>query len=248
MSIIEKAIDRLTEPGPGELREIREVEEVGAHDNEAQLASLLPDMDDVAIIDVDDAHVPADIEAPMSNAVTTAKVATSAASAMAFSAAAARRAAPSSPKKRGMHTSREVELDLAMLKASGIVTPELENTVLAEQYRLIKRPLLMQVEAENNTNSRANLIMVGSAIPGEGKTHTAINLAMSIAMERDRTVLLVDGDVAKADISRTLGFKGDEGLTDYLVRGDADLSRYLVRTNVPKLQVLPSGQRHPNLT
>jgi receptor protein-tyrosine kinase len=96
-----------------------------------------------------------------------------------------------------------VELDLNGLRDAGLVDPK-SNKVnrTTEEFRRIKRPLLMNIRGEGaSVVPNANMIMVTSSIAGEGKTFTSINLAMSIAMEMDRTVLLVDADVAKPDVT-----------------------------------------------
>jgi protein-tyrosine kinase len=97
--------------------------------------------------------------------------------------------------------------------------------------------------------AQGNLVMVTSALPGEGKSFTAINLAMSMAAEMDRTVLLVEADLAKPAICRYLGISGPEkGLVDYLAEPGLELSKLLLKTNVPKLSLLPAGQQRPNAT
>ena len=99
-------------------------------------------------------------------------------------------------------SSASVELDFDRLAGAGIITPSSPDGLLAEQFRMIKRPLLIKAAADQLDQARrANLILITSSIPGEGKTFTSINLAMSIAMELDRTVLLVDGDVHRSDVT-----------------------------------------------
>jgi len=144
--------------------------------------------------------------------------------------------------------SRELRVDLERLSSMGVITPHTTNTVLAEEYRLIKRPLLDRAMPGLQHVPNGNLIMVTSALPGEGKTFTALNLAMSMAMEMDRTVLLVDADVVRSDVSRVLGIEAVEGLTDYLSEEGVDLGDVLVKTDVPKLTVLPAGRQHKNVT
>src|SRR5205823_4870125 len=90
--------------------------------------------------------------------------------------------------------------------------------------------------------------MVTSALPGEGKTFTSLNLALSIAMEVDSTVLLVDGDVAHPTIPGLLGCPHGPGLLDLLTRDGLDFADALVRTNVDKLSLLPAGSRHRRST
>ena len=146
-------------------------------------------------------------------------------------------------------TPGSVHIDLDRLVAMGIVTPNSSNTLLAEQHRMIKRPLLVKAALEGaETVERGNLIIVTSSLPSEGKTFISINLAMSIALEVDRTVLLIDADVHKSDVTKTLQIDRAEGLTDFLAEPGHRLSDLLVKTNVPKLTILPAGRRYPNLT
>lgn len=91
--------------------------------------------------------------------------------------------------------SRRVEIDLARMAAVGIVAPNAPRTQLADQYRVLKRPLISNALGRGAASiEHANLIMVTSALAGEGKSFTSINLAMSIAAELDHTVMLVDAD------------------------------------------------------
>jgi exopolysaccharide/PEP-CTERM locus tyrosine autokinase len=96
--------------------------------------------------------------------------------------------------------------------------------------------------------ANANMIMVTSALPGEGKTFTSINLALSIAMEMDKTVLLIDADVAKPDVTARLGVEAEKGLIDILLDDGLTLQDVLLRTDIPKLTLLPSGGRHVHST
>ena len=98
--------------------------------------------------------------------------------------------------------SKEVTLDLLRMSRAGLLVPGAPRSRQEEEFRLIKRPLLENVRGQTAVRPhRANLIMVTSALPGEGKTQTAINLAVSIAMELDHTVLLVEADVLKPSSS-----------------------------------------------
>lgn len=144
---------------------------------------------------------------------------------------------------------RMVKWNTQRLRADGLLLSDDGKNPLAEEYRLIKRPLLVNAFGQGAAAvENGNLIMITSALPGEGKTFTAINLAMSIALERDRTVLLVDSDVAKPSISNYLGKGGQYGLVDYLLSDDMSLSDVLVQTDVPKLRLLPAGRTHPHST
>lgn len=145
---------------------------------------------------------------------------------------------------------REVKLDLNGLIESGLVDPRSKQVNhTTEEFRRIKRPLLMHVMGKGATVvANANMIMVTSALAGEGKTFTAINLAMSIAMEMDRTVLLVDADVAKPDVAQRLGVEAEKGLIDVLLDEELTLPDVLLRTDIPKLTLLPSGGKHVHST
>ena len=144
--------------------------------------------------------------------------------------------------------SKSVELDLQALATMGIVTPNSPRSRMADQFRVIKRPLLSNVRGKGATKTaHSNLIMVTSALAGEGKSFTSINLAMSIAAELDHTVMLVDADVARPSIPGTLKLPLGPGLLDVL-QGQADLPSVLLRTNLPKLSVLTSGTPHPKAT
>lgn len=138
--------------------------------------------------------------------------------------------------------TRRVELDLGRMRELGMVTAAGGRTNLLEEFRIIKRPLLKRAFAERGPKDNpANLIMVTSSLPGEGKTYCSINLAMSIAMELDHTVLLVDADVARPSVLRTLGLPTQRGLMDILLDDKLDLSDVMLRTNVDTLAILPAG-------
>jgi protein-tyrosine kinase len=143
-----------------------------------------------------------------------------------------------------------VKLDLSRLREAGLVDPGSSKTNrTTEEFRRIKRPLLMHVRGQGATVvNNANMIMVTSALPGEGKTFTSINLAMSIAMEMDKTVLLIDADVAKPDVTARLGVEAERGLIDILLDDGLTLPEVLLRTDIPKLTLLPSGRRHVHST
>lgn len=146
-------------------------------------------------------------------------------------------------------TSSYTEINLIKLQVAGYLTPITNRIRLAEEYRIVKRPLLLKALSRGEDKSAIrHLIMVTSALPGEGKTFTAINLAMSMASERDLNVLLMDMDVHQQDLAAELGIGEGPGLIDLIVDKNLDLPDVLVRTNVPNLTVLPSGAQHPQAT
>jgi protein-tyrosine kinase len=143
----------------------------------------------------------------------------------------------------------QFDLNLAKLAANGFVTPDMPRSRIADEFRVLKRPLIGNVSGDRVVPIKhANLIMVTSSVPGEGKTFSAINLAMSIAMELDKTVLLVDADVARPSLPKVLGVSHGKGLLDVLKDKSIDLSEVLIRTNVEKLSLLQAGTQHSQAT
>ncbi len=154
------------------------------------------------------------------------------------------RQAPGAPSTGGA-----VTIPLARLKGAGFVTPDAERTEIAEEFRLIKRPLLINATGQGGEAvPRGNMIMITSSLPGEGKTFCAINLAISIAMELDRTVLLVDADVAKPKLLQYLGVQAEKGLLDVLREDRLALPDVLLKTNIEKLTLLPAGKPYKHAT
>ncbi|MFZ2451933.1 MAG: XrtA-associated tyrosine autokinase [Methylovulum miyakonense] len=140
-----------------------------------------------------------------------------------------------------------VEIDWARLAELGFVTPSDVNTKTIEEYRNIKRPLVYNAFGAGSVGiARSNLILVTSSVPGEGKTFTAINLALSIANERDKKVLLIDADVARPSVSKTLGIYSPSrpGLIDYLEGENIDYSDIELSTNMQGLRIIPAGKLH----
>lgn len=145
--------------------------------------------------------------------------------------------------------SRHVHIDFARLAAAGFVTPDASRTTVAEQYRVIKRPLLDNARGRGAVPlDNGNCIMITSSLPGEGKSFTAVNLALSLAMEVDYTVMLVDADVARPSLMRVLGLPPGPGLLDLLTDPNLAMSDVLLRTNVGNLTLLPSGSPRARAT
>ncbi|MEO8523695.1 MAG: XrtA-associated tyrosine autokinase [Caldimonas sp.] len=138
--------------------------------------------------------------------------------------------------------SELVEIDLDRLSAMGFLTPQTSRSQIADEFRVIKRPLLANVNGKSDTPvNDANLIMVTSSVPDEGKTFVAINLAISMAMEMDKKVLLVDADMARPSVMESLGIDRSVGFLDVLADPTLDMSSLLLRTNIDGLTVLPAG-------
>jgi protein-tyrosine kinase len=145
--------------------------------------------------------------------------------------------------------TREQVLNLALMRRQGLLIPDDGRSVLAEEFRILKRPVLANAFGESGERiGRRNVVMVTSAVPREGKTYTAINLAMSVATELERTVLLIDADVVQPSIPARLGLSVGKGLIDLLEHPEADLSEFLVRTNIPNLTLMGAGRKHGRST
>ena len=137
-------------------------------------------------------------------------------------------------------------IDQARLRGLGFLTPDTTDGTLVEQYRVLKRPLIVNAFNKGfDKVENSNSVMVTSSLEGEGKTYTSFNLAISMAMERDYTVLLIDSDVIKASLSNLLGLSENLGLIDLLLNPDMELSDIIVSTDIPRLKILPAGK--PNV-
>lgn len=142
-------------------------------------------------------------------------------------------------------TQRSVMLDMERIRSAGLLVVDPQRSRIKEEYRHIKRSLLINSDGKGaNAAKPLNLIVVTSARPGEGKTFTACNLALSIATERNRRVLLVDADVLRPSVAKTLGFDADLGLVDFLIDDQLELAEVLISTNIPSLTILPAGSKH----
>ena len=139
----------------------------------------------------------------------------------------------------------EIQLDLKSLSAKGMVDNSAERRIINEEYRAIKRKILSNAFGPlSKTLDRSNVVMVTSSKPGEGKTFTAVNLALSIASEQDKTVLLVDADVLRPNVMKTLGSRNREGLIEYLLGEKRSISDVMLSTNIPKLKLIAAGKSH----
>ncbi len=133
----------------------------------------------------------------------------------------------------------ELSLDALGLRAA----PEQEHQRVSE-FRHVKRNLLGAIRSGESSR----VILVASALAGEGKSFTAANLARSLALEPDFSVLLIDADVARPHLSHALGLTDRKGLMNALIEPDCDVETLILSTNVEGLSVLPVGGGHQNAT
>jgi protein-tyrosine kinase len=140
--------------------------------------------------------------------------------------------------------SSPVDLNLNQLHLHGYITPHHADTHLSNTFRMIKRPLLNNAAGKGASKVRnQNVIMVTSSVSGEGKTYSAINLAISIAMEKNKRVLLIDADVNKPSHHKEFGIhKEQNGLLDFLQGRIQDMSQVMFKTNIPSLSLMFAGR------
>lgn len=121
-----------------------------------------------------------------------------------------------------------------------LALPEQGQSAVAESFRMIKRPLMRKLRDGAIVNG--NLIAVTSAMPAEGKSFCALHLALSMAMERDTTVLLVDAHMARPALPAMLGLPDGPGIMDLLLDDSVKVADVIVKTDLPALSLLPAGR------
>jgi protein-tyrosine kinase len=151
------------------------------------------------------------------------------------------------PAARRRTTSRTIILDRSRLLAAHVVDMAGTRSRASEELRMIKRQLLRKAfSSPSATRAGANVIMITSARPGEGKTFTALNLAVSIAIEPNHQVLLIDADTVRQGISQAIGLDEPSGLLDALSDDERELTELILRTDIPNLAILPAGAARDN--
>jgi protein-tyrosine kinase len=156
--------------------------------------------------------------------------------------------APSDSRPAPRSTTEEGAIDIRInfteLRRRGMITPDNLSSTISFEFRAIKRKLLAAARDANSKAITRNLIMITSALPGEGKTFTATNLALALAAERDLRVLLIDADAIKPTVGQLFDHSGNTGFTDLLNGSCAKVSDVMHRcTDLPNLSVIFSGKR-----
>ena len=138
-----------------------------------------------------------------------------------------------------------VIVDRDKLREAGFIVPDGPVTGISEEFRIIKRQLLLVAKGSQKTAPvpHGERILICSAHPNEGKTFCALNLALSIAAEKDNEVLLVDADFAKPSILSSLGLEGSKGLMDALADPELPVENCITHTDIPGLAILPAGDQ-----
>jgi exopolysaccharide/PEP-CTERM locus tyrosine autokinase len=139
---------------------------------------------------------------------------------------------------------RALAVDAARLARAGVIVPGAGRTRLSEEFRIIKQRLLHRAD----TLPRGGIVLVTSCRSGEGKTFVAVNLALSLASERDRRAILVDADLYAHAAMEPFGVAGQPGLIDLLLDEQAHTADFLLDTSIPHLSLLPAGRTHTSAT
>ncbi|HJS12181.1 P-loop NTPase [Sphingopyxis sp.] len=142
--------------------------------------------------------------------------------------------------------TRQGTIDRDRLAARGMIVPGTPVTGISEEYRIVKRELIRNFGGAGNRPilPRGHRVLIASANPGEGKTFSAVNLALSLAVEADHDVLLIDADIAKPSVLEALGLDDGPGLMDALADPHLPLGDCLIQTDIPGLKVMPAGTGH----
>jgi receptor protein-tyrosine kinase len=160
-----------------------------------------------------------------------------------------RSAIPVARKKKVTIEGEKHHIDQEDLIRGGLLAPPDLGISVADEFRRIKRPILENALRKGaEAADQNNVILITSALPNAGKTFCSVNLAVSISLERELHVLLVDADVIKPHISREFGFAKRRGLIDLLVEDSQQISDCLVRTDINDIQILPAGTKHSRAT
>lgn len=149
------------------------------------------------------------------------------------------------PKIKRAGSSRFAEIGRDRLAVQNFIIPDGPVTGLSEEFRIVKRQLLLAARGGKGVDvvPHGERILVCSAHPDEGKTYCAINLALSMASEKDNRVLLVDADFAKPSVLSTLGIEDGPGFMDALADDRVDAEDFIIHTDVEGLSVLPAGRQ-----
>jgi exopolysaccharide/PEP-CTERM locus tyrosine autokinase len=249
MSLIERAVDSLS-AAPADAGSLPERAMALAKAQAAKVAEAKASEVDTPIPAVGARFAPPATEGP---APAPAPVQVPAAARANTAASTPRTEAPSVPARAVVSPGtarKQSRIHIEALRARGFVTPDGAPTEIGQQFRMIKRPLLVNAFGTGSMQAVKNgrRVMITSAFAGEGKSFCAINLAMSIAAERDTHVLLVDADVARPSLPRELGFESSRGLMDWLTDTTLDIGELVQPTNVDKLSILTAGRHHEQAT
>ena len=158
------------------------------------------------------------------------------------------RARPEAPARAPV-PMRRASIDRDRLRAAGFVLPDAAATGIVEELRIIKRQILLGASGKTDLpEEKRRSVLICSAQPDEGKTFCAVNLAISLAGEKEIDVLLVDGDFSKPEVPTILGIEGGPGLIDALADPSIDAESLVIGTDIDGLSILPAGRQLNSVT
>jgi len=137
------------------------------------------------------------------------------------------------PKQIRYSQTKRMDVPRSFLNEQFVLTEDTPDFV-ARAYKVMRIHVMKKMQ-ENNWNTLA----VSSPSPNEGKTLTAINLAISIAKHLDYTVLLADLDFYRPSLHKYFGFTPEKGIEDYLLN-DTPLNEIMVNPGIERLVLLPT--------
>jgi len=151
----------------------------------------------------------------------------------------------SSQKTNHDSDKEPLELQLDRLVTSGYLPDNYEASCQFNEFRKIKRPILKNAFSREKNEGKLpqNLVLISSAVPGEGKTFCAINLTLNMILERDITVMLMDADCIRRSLSKVFGVEKSAGLVDVL-EGESEIENVIINTAIPQLKIFPAGRLH----
>jgi len=153
---------------------------------------------------------------------------------------------PASANSNAGVTREPLAVDLEVLRTRGYLPEANIDRRLADHYRHIKRPIVEKAAAAPEPNALdPRIIMVTSALPGDGKTFTSLNLAFSLARERDFSVLLIDADTPKPHVTDIFALRDEPGLGDALLDEHVQIESLIVPTTVRGFSILTAGRSCP---
>lgn len=138
----------------------------------------------------------------------------------------------------------ELQITEAFLREKGLRAEPDDDAQQRAEYRHIKHGLTAELRAPD----ARRIVLITSALQGEGKSFSAAHLAMSLAVEPDHSVLLVDADVIRPNLTRTFGLAGRPGIMDAVADPNIDVQSLIVTTSIEGLSILPAGRSHENAT
>ena len=151
---------------------------------------------------------------------------------------------PKASPARVAEAPKGVRLKYTEMRRRGMIMPDNLRSNISFEYRAIKRKLLAAARSQGSNALSNNLMMVTSALPGEGKTYTAANLAFALAAERDLHVLLIDADVIRPSVQTFFDQPSGPGLTDLLNGKCSNVGQVIHRCeDIHNLSVIFAGAR-----